>query len=129
MFWAMLCAELDIDLYEIPAQGHPCLAKALCWMRENLHRKITVSDVADTVHLSPGYLRDLFRLHTGTSFSQTLRKMRLTQAKHLLMNPHVSIAEVAERVGYSNVHSFSRAFTANEAITPSEYRGACRKGM
>ncbi|MGI6610335.1 MAG: AraC family transcriptional regulator [Limnochordia bacterium] len=127
-WWARLWRLLRIDL-SLGSSIHPCLSQALRWMRENMHRRISLREVACQVHLSPGYLRDLFRSELDTNYTATLRRMRMTQAKALLLDSSYSVSQVARYVGYSDVHHFSRAFTRYESLTPSAFREANRRGI
>jgi AraC-like DNA-binding protein len=49
---------------------------------------------------------------------------RLDQARHLLASTPLSVKEVAERVGYDNPLYFSRVFSSQMQVTPSDYRAA-----
>jgi AraC-like DNA-binding protein len=60
----------------------------------------------------------------GTAFSEVLDGLQSEQACALLKQEHLSIDEVAERVGYSDVSNFTRAFKRWTDLTPAAYRKA-----
>lgn len=122
LWWADLCRATGVRLEDRASRLHPGLLRALQFIRANLSQPLTAAGVARHVYLSEGYLRDLFRAELNTSFSRVLREMRFTHAKALLLSSDLSIGEIARRVGYSDVHHFSGAFSRHEQTTPSAYR-------
>jgi len=91
-------------------------------LRDNLSRPITVRDVAAVVHLSERHAERLFTQQTGTSIMATLWRLRLELAAQLLLDPSLTVAEVARACGYSDVRPFSTAFKRHYGRTPGEHR-------
>jgi AraC-like DNA-binding protein len=91
---------------------------------DNLARPVTVRDVAAAVHLSERHAERLFRQQTGASLMATLRGMRLELAGQLLLDPAVTVTEVARACGYSDVRAFSTAFRREHGQAPGEFRRA-----
>jgi AraC-like DNA-binding protein len=91
-------------------------------LRDNLSRPITVRDVAAAAHLSERHAERLFRQQTGASIMSTLRRLRLELAAQLLLDPAVTVTEVARACGYSDVRPFSTAFRRHYGRTPGEHR-------
>lgn len=129
VWWAQLSRSTGIPVLSDTPTIRPSLSQALRYMRANMQNPVTVEAVAAHVHLSSGYLRELFRKELNSSFSQTLREMRMAQAKILLLYSQFTITEIATREGYSDVHHFSHAFSKAESVPPSVYRESSRRGM
>ena len=91
-------------------------------LRDNLSRPITVRDVAAAAHLSERHAERLFRQQTGASIMSTLRRLRLELAAQLLLDPSITVTEVAHACGYSDVRPFSTAFRRHYGRTPGEHR-------
>ncbi|TWD82861.1 AraC-like DNA-binding protein [Kribbella amoyensis] len=91
-------------------------------LRDNLSRPITVRDVAAAAHLSERHAERLFNQQTGASIMATLRRLRLELAAQLLLDPSVTVTEVARACGYSDVRPFSTAFRRHYGRTPGEHR-------
>lgn len=91
-------------------------------LRDNLSRPITVRDVAAVVHLSERHAERLFTQQTGASIMATLWRLRLELAAQLLLDPALTVTEVARACGYSDVRPFSTAFKRHYARTPGEHR-------
>jgi transcriptional regulator GlxA family with amidase domain len=82
----------------------------------------TLSKMAKQVGLSIWYLPRLFKKHTGISFGEYLRNLRLEKAEKLLQDTTLSIKEIAAAVGYKYVSDFDHHFKSAYGICPGEYR-------
>jgi|GEM_PF-6839085 len=82
---------------------------------------LQIDTIAETFGISKPYLSSFFREQTGETFSSHLEKIRIHNAS-LLLQSGVSVSDAAEKVGYSNVHTFRRAFRRVMGILPSEYK-------
>ena len=60
--------------------------------------------------------------HEGTTFSDILEDLRRQKAIQLLDDQQASIERIAERLGYSDVANFNRAFKRWTGTTPGQYR-------
>jgi AraC-like DNA-binding protein len=83
----------------------------------------SVEKVARELALSPRTLqRRLGEL--GLSYQQVLDEVRHTTARRLLREPRFEVAEIAFMLGFEELNSFTRAFTAWEGTTPKRWREA-----
>lgn len=58
----------------------------------------------------------------GTSYGDLRQEVRYARARELLRNPHLQMAEIAERLGFSDPAAFSRAFRKWSGSPPSDWR-------
>ncbi len=100
----------------------PRLAPALERIHQQLDQPITVDDLARAAHLSPSRFAHLFRQQLGRPPLQYLHDQRIQRARQLLERTGLSIAQVAERVGYHDPFYFSRRFHDHAGQSPSDYR-------
>lgn len=99
------------------------IAKAKEYIARHYDKAIELSDIAQFLHLSPGYLSILFKDETGINFKDYLINLRIERAKELLENnASMSIAEICALVGYSDQAYFSKQFSRIVGISPSQYR-------
>jgi AraC-like DNA-binding protein len=77
--------------------------------------------VADRVHLSSRTFKRKLSEH-GTSFRQLVDATRRAEAVRLLNTTTLSVSQVAERLGYADASSFSRAFHKWTSTTPGAFR-------
>ncbi len=84
---------------------------------------LSVGMLADTFHISPSYMSRYFKGKMGEGLNDYIVKLRLEKAKELLRSDEsLSLAKVAEQVGFSSAEVFSRAFKRYDGVSPSRYR-------
>lgn len=86
----------------------------------------TVQRIAKDLRVNEDYAARLFRQVAGMPPGRLLRTIRHREARRLLRETDWSIETIGERVGYPDLHYFSRIFAANEGIPPREYRKVSR---
>jgi two-component system response regulator YesN len=84
--------------------------------------ELSLDDLAVELQVSPGHLSRVLKQATGVPFVEALARVRVRKATILLGDPSVKMYEVAERVGYSSQHYFSRAFRRVLGVAPTDYR-------
>lgn len=93
------------------------------YLKENYQKDISLHELGDKFGFTPEYLGKIFKKHTGETLSKYLTKLRMNEAKQLLLNnPEMSIQKVGELVGYKDDFYFSRAFKNYTGIQPSKFR-------
>ena len=93
------------------------------YLKKNFKQDISLGDMAEHFGFTNEYLGKIFKKHTGRTPSKYLKRLRINEAKRLLVNqPELEIQKVAELVGYKDNFYFSRIFKAQVGIQPSEYR-------
>lgn len=101
---------------------HPVVASLLELIDANLHRPPSVAAMSRHAGYSTNHLIRLFRASMGVSPQQYVTRRRLAQARQLLRDPQLTVAQVAARVGYSDPLYFSRLFHKHVGQSPSEFR-------
>jgi transcriptional regulator GlxA family with amidase domain len=96
--------------------------KAERFLNHELHREISVAELADHCGTSERSLLRHFRSHLGVSPLAHIQRLRVERAKALLETTHLSFDEIVERCGYSDSASFRKLFKRATAITPGDYR-------
>ncbi len=100
----------------------PRIARAIRFMRENLGGGFSFDDVARESHLSRPHFFYLFRRCTAVSPALFFNTLRMESAFGQLAAPATTINTVANHLGFSEPHHFTRFFRQNLGIPPSEYR-------
>jgi AraC-like DNA-binding protein len=83
---------------------------------------LTVKELAAAAGLTPNHFSSLFHTHTGSSFNDYLTQQRIVRACKLLLNPTLSINEIARLTGYEDPGYFTRRFHQETGLSPSEWR-------
>jgi AraC-like DNA-binding protein len=100
------------------------LQRVISFMRENLHRQISLADAAQAAHLSPTYLSNVLKKETGKTFIEMLTERRMEKARELLLSTSIRMTEIAEAVGFEDEAYFARRFKQRYGKTPTEMRTA-----
>lgn len=94
----------------------------LTYIHRHYMEKLTVSDVATAVGISPTYFSTFFAQHFFQHFSEYLRCYRIEQACALLASTSMTVTDVALATGFSSGSHFIRQFRALKGVTPFTYR-------
>ncbi len=101
------------------------IQKAINYIKSNYNKDISLSDVANAVYLSAGYLSIIFKNETGKTIYEYITDIRISRSTDLLINsPTMKIKEISAEIGYNNVQSYIRYFKKHYGITPVEYRSS-----
>lgn len=98
------------------------LRKAIDYIHEHYSEQITLNEVAENIYVSTFYISRMFKKELGKSFVDYLNDVRIEKAKELLKDIKYKTYEVAEIVGISDPHYFSKLFKKYSGMTPSDYR-------
>jgi AraC-like DNA-binding protein len=91
-------------------------------IRMDYQRKWTVAALARLARMSEPHLFRRFAEATGSSPISWLRRERVNQAKHRLTETSDPVQDIAEQVGYTDAHYFSRDFRKLVGVSPQQYR-------
>ena len=88
----------------------------------------SIAELAAMEHLSVSRYREVFKNQTGMSPVDYRTALRISNACRLLLQTDLTVAEVADDCGYSDVFFFMRLFKRKNGVTPGEYRTTGAKG-
>ncbi len=100
----------------------PHVGRALRYIREFACQPIGVANVVEASGVSRRGLEIRFRETTGQSILAALEENRLLEAKRLLKESNLSMAEVAEQAGFANVQRMGQLVKAATGLTPLAFR-------
>ena len=100
------------------------IEKTKTYLEENIDRQVSIHEIAVHVNLSEHYCINLFRNYFGISPKKYHSSLRMTLAAELLKdkNNAMSISEIADNIGFSSVHYFSKKFKEYYIVSPSRFR-------
>ena len=83
---------------------------------------ITLSGIAESLHMNSKYLGRVFLQETGMKFSEYLLAYRMEEAKRLIIGTREKISAIANMVGYPQTNRFYVHFRNYFGISPSTLR-------
>ncbi len=98
------------------------LVQRMCeYMEQHLYADLRLEDIYKQFNLSKSHALTLFKEHRGISIMKHYRLLKIEQAKSLIRAQRHTFTEIADKLGYGSVHSFSRHFKSDTDMSPSEY--------
>ena len=104
-------ADYNADVY---------VDKAESYIRFNF-ANVKISDVAKNIGINRSYLTKIFKVKKGISPQEYLMQTRLNYACVLLTDSDAKIQDIARRVGYDNLLTFSKIFKSKFGVSPRKY--------
>jgi AraC family transcriptional regulator len=104
-------------------QNRQQLRRSLEFIHGNAHRELALDELAKVANMSKFHFAKSFRSAMGISPHRYIVKLRMEQARKLLLTEEsASIDDVARRVGYTDTSHFRRLFRRIVGISASRYR-------
>lgn len=93
----------------------------VAWIGENIDHPFELREICLKAMLNKSTLERVFRQQMGTSIIQYCRLAKVERAKQLLREDSMNITQIADSLGFSSIHYFSRTFKQITGMSPSEY--------
>lgn len=113
--------RLQLDVPAAPGV-EPLVAAVFDLVEARYHEPISLRDVAAAVGLTTGHLTTVIGRRTGRSVQQWITERRMREARRLLADTDLPVAEIAGRVGYREASYFVRRFRTAHGVTPGMWR-------
>ncbi|MDI9866767.1 helix-turn-helix transcriptional regulator [Flectobacillus sp. DC10W] len=82
----------------------------------------SVEYLAEQLNVSPRYLSDMLRAHTGQNAQQHIHEKLIEKAKEYLTATSLSVSEIAYQLGFEHSQSFNKIFKKKTNLTPIEFK-------
>lgn len=92
------------------------------YITDNYQVSLSLSDMAKYSYMSPYHFLRIFKDTYGETPNEFLIRLRVEQAKKMLITENFTVSEVCERVGYTSLGSFSSLFLKQTGMAPTLYR-------
>jgi len=131
-FWSLLLLELVSPASEeVPRPGplqtlgqglhHELVAKVLEQMHNDLSSSLNLEQLEKTTGYGRRRLREVFHSMTGVSLREALMRLRLEEAKRLLLYSPLKVSAIAAMVGFKHARRFNEVFKQRVGCTPTEF--------
>ena len=97
------------------------------YIEDNIHRAISVPELAGYCHIGEKQLTRIFRQETGGTVAAYMRRERCRQIEKMLAETTLSLCEISEALGFGNEYHFHAFYKKYAGMTPGAYRRAMQK--
>lgn len=104
------------------AESSKLIRMAKTYICEHYAEPLTLNSVSAYIGLNPTYFSSVFKRETEENFLDYLTNVRIEAAKEFLSDNKLSISEIAENIGYSDLKYFYKKFKNISGLSPKEYR-------
>ncbi|MEF7611490.1 response regulator [Enterococcus casseliflavus] len=98
------------------------LIKTMDYLEKHYQEKLKLADLANLFGLSENYFAAQIKRTTGRNFTDLLLELRIKKAKELLAGTNLSVAEIADTVGYTDYFYFTKVYKKATGLTPAQFR-------
>ena len=125
---ALLGFTLIIMLYLFNSKMDVQRYALIQYIQDN-YRDITLSDLSNKFHYTNEYTSRLIKELTGMTYTEILRTIRIERSESFLETTTMTVANIAEAVGYDTPEHYIRQFKKHTGMTPSAYRKQSPKNI
>ncbi|MGG1519584.1 AraC family transcriptional regulator [Paenibacillus oryzisoli] len=90
--------------------------------RDYANPNLSLQSIADELSMSPVYISRLYKQNTLVPLTDYIQDVRLSKSKELLLQTNLSVADIAEKTGFTSDSYFYRLFKKYHSITPNDFR-------
>ena len=112
----------------IKKRGNEAVELGIDYMEKHFRKRCSLEEIAAYAHLSPVYFHGIFRTAVGKTPYEYLTRLRIEEAKRLILTGGESMSEIAEKCGFSSQSYFNSVFKQKTGETPSAYRRRMLEG-
>lgn len=91
------------------------------YMQANIHANLTIEDILAASGISLSTLKRIFRQQTDCGVIHYFLKLKIDEAKRLLLEADHSVSHISDLLGFSSVHYFSNLFKKYTGVSPKQY--------
>lgn len=98
----------------------------LNYLNNHIQERITIKQICKENLIGRSGLQTLFSSKLNCGVIDYFSKMKIDTAKQLIRDNHMNFTQIADYLGYSSIHYFSRSFKKITGMTPSEYSSSIK---
>ncbi|MBM4834819.1 AraC family transcriptional regulator [Vibrio parahaemolyticus] len=131
IFYRLLMSEQGTRLHQIVTTGSHShqIAKAIDWLKNNFVKPLSVGDLASYTGMSKSSFYTHFRSMTSMTPLQFQKKLRLSEARRLMLTENLDAMAATFKVGYESPSQFSREYSRLFGAPPSKDIKSLRENL
>lgn len=111
---------------DLADESSPAVRRAIQFLEKNLHKKLSLQQIADEAGYSPTYFTTLFRKETNYSPLSYFTHLKILKACEFLDYTRMKVKEISFQLSYSDPYYFTRDFKKKMGMSPRQYRNRIR---
>ncbi|EHZ7349189.1 AraC family transcriptional regulator [Vibrio parahaemolyticus] len=131
IFYRLLMSEQGTRLHQIVTAGSHShqIAKAIDWLKNNFVKPLSIGDLASYTGMSKSSFYTHFRSMTSMTPLQFQKKLRLSEARRLMLTENLDAMAATFKVGYESPSQFSREYSRLFGAPPSKDIKSLRENL
>lgn len=102
------------------------MTQILTYMESHICETLTIEQICKNNSTGRSQLQKLFRTKSGCGAIEYFSRMKVERAKQMIRENHYNFTQIADTLGFSSIHYFSRQFKQITGMTPSEYASSIK---
>lgn len=102
-------------------------SRVLTLLQENLCGQLTLADITASLGYGKTYLSNVFKRVYGQSIMERYTQLKIDEAKYLLRDGSMSVAQISDHLGFSSPQYFSKCFSKVVKMSPRQYASSVRE--
>ncbi|MGC9352256.1 MAG: AraC family transcriptional regulator [Mariniphaga sp.] len=111
---------------DLADESSPAVRRAIQFLEKNLHKKLSLRQIADEAGYSTTYFTTLFRKATNYAPLSYFSHLKVLKACEFLDYTRMKVKEISFQLGYSDPYYFTRDFKKKMGMSPRQYRNRIR---
>lgn len=97
------------------------ISKVKAYLDRNFRMHLTITNISKKFGYNLSYLCRIFKKQTGMTITEYLTGLKIKDAKYLLRKSQLNVTQIAEKLGYLDIHHFSHKFKKIVGLSPMKY--------
>lgn len=96
------------------------------YLESHLTTHVTIDQICKDNLIGRSQLQKIFKEHCSLGIIEYFSMLKINAAKELIRTNRMNFTQIAEHLGYTSIHYFSRQFKKVAGMTPSEYASSIK---
>ncbi len=104
------------------AEEEGLTARTIAFFKDNLHEKLSITQICEHVHYNKSYLFRTFKQDTGSTVMEYFTRLKIERAKKHLREGKLNITQISEALAFDTPNYFSKTFRKITGYSPLQYK-------
>lgn len=105
-------------------QNNTICAQILQLLEDNIYANLSIDDICCQINYSRSYISHLFKNEYGKSIITCFNQLKVEKAKQLLLQDKLTVAQISEKLHFSDLSYFNNLFKKHTGLSPTAYKNS-----